>query len=58
VSTIREDASELAASSLPFPELEEQLDTLAARFRAVIDAELTDVGANGSLAKRVDRAGG
>jgi hypothetical protein len=57
VSTIRAEASELAASSLPFPEIEERFDQLGERFRAVIDAELTDVGAGGSLVKRVDVAG-
>jgi hypothetical protein len=58
VSTIREDASELASSSLPFPELEERFDRLSERFRAVIDGELADVGAGGSLVKKVDHAGG
>ena len=56
VSAIHAEARELAASQLEFPALEEQLDALAARFKSVIDEELTGAGA-GALAKRVDRAG-
>jgi hypothetical protein len=56
VATIRDEARTLAASSLDFFALEEQLDALAARFRAVIDEELSPVGGDRALVKAVDHA--
>ena len=57
VAAIRDAASDLAASGLDFPALETELDELAARFRAVLDEELSPVGA-GRLSKRVELGGG
>lgn len=56
VAAIRAEADTLAASGLDFSALETELDELAARFRAVIDDELSPVGA-GELRKRIELAG-
>jgi hypothetical protein len=47
VNAIRAQAQSLAASGLDFPALAAELDTLAARFRGVIDEELRRVGRAG-----------
>jgi putative peptide zinc metalloprotease protein len=44
IADLRAEASSLAASDLPFPELVDQLDAVAADFRAVVDGEMQRVG--------------
>jgi putative peptide zinc metalloprotease protein len=57
LTAIRAKASALAASDLSFPALDAELDELAERFRALVDAELVSAGP-GTLDKRVDRSDG
>ena len=52
ISDLRAEASSLAASDLPFPTLVEELDDVAARFRAVIDTEVERVGGGHGLSER------
>lgn len=47
VADMRGRAASLARSDLPFPELVEELDTLAAEFRTVMDREVERVGGRG-----------
>lgn len=54
VNLIREEAAEAAASGLSFPEIDARLDTLTVQFKAVIDSELADGGANGVESRRVE----
>jgi hypothetical protein len=52
ISDLRAEASSLAASDLPFPQLEAELDDVATRFRAVIDNEVERVGGGQGLSER------
>ena len=53
LSEIRAEASRLANSDLPFPELEARLDDLAAQMRAVVDEETREVGSRARAARTV-----
>jgi putative peptide zinc metalloprotease protein len=44
IADLRAEASTLAASDLPFPELVDRLDEVAGEFRAVVDGEMQRVG--------------
>jgi hypothetical protein len=47
VADVRARAASLAGGDLPFPELVEELDALAAEFRVVLDREVERVGGRG-----------
>jgi hypothetical protein len=44
IADLRAEASALAASDLAFPELVDELDDVAAEFRAIVDGEMQRVG--------------
>jgi hypothetical protein len=54
IAALREEASSLAASDLPFPELVDELDEVALDFRAVVDEEVERVGGSGVSERALD----
>jgi hypothetical protein len=54
IADLRAEASSLAASDLPFPELVEELDQVATAFRAVVDQEVERVGGSGVSERALD----
>jgi hypothetical protein len=54
IADLRAEASSLAASDLPFPELVDELDQVAAAFRAVVDEEVERVGGSGVSERALD----
>jgi hypothetical protein len=54
IADLRAEASSLAASGLPFPELVDELDEVAAKFRAVLDTEVERVGGKGVSERALD----
>ena len=54
IADLEAEASELAASDLPFPQLVDALDEVAGEFRAVIDQEVERVGGKGVGERALD----
>jgi putative peptide zinc metalloprotease protein len=54
IADLRAEASSLAASDLPLPELVDELDQVAMDFRAVVDEEVELVGGQGVSERSLD----